>query len=102
MEKIVCKDPSQYDSQLSAVVAVSSSSSRPLFVLFTGAKKEETGKSWCPDCVAAEPVIEGALNKIEGGCILLECPVEREQYRSPDYLYRTNNVKLKCVPTLHK
>lgn len=76
---------------------------RPLFVLFTGSKNDSTGKSWCPDCTAAEPVIDSVLNSLESGYMLLVCSVDREPYRTADYAYRTNPaIKLTCVPTLMK
>uniref|UniRef100_A0A915DER7 Thioredoxin domain-containing protein 17 n=1 Tax=Ditylenchus dipsaci TaxID=166011 RepID=A0A915DER7_9BILA len=33
----------------------------PQFVFFIGSKLPETGESWCPDCVKAEPVMNEAL-----------------------------------------
>lgn len=71
-------------------------------MLFTGSKSIDTGRSWCPDCVNAEPVIEAELAEL-ASYVFLECPVEREQYRSPEYLYRTDErIKLRCVPTLQR
>jgi hypothetical protein len=34
-----------------------STGNKKLFVLITGEIVPETGKSWCPDCVVADPVI---------------------------------------------
>ena len=36
-----------------------------LFIYFVGSKLPETGKSWCPDCVEAEPVLQQALQQLE-------------------------------------
>jgi thiol-disulfide isomerase/thioredoxin len=101
MEKITVTEVENYDSSLLQAIHLSSSASKPLFVLFTGSKNTN-GRSWCPDCVTAEPIIMSELLKITQGCILLECMVDREEYRAPGYLYKTNSAKLKCVPTLHK
>ena len=103
MEKIICSSPSSFDSKLKECESLATSSSRDLYVLFTGAKVDSTGRSWCPDCVAADPVISKVLASIPQGCVLLECPVVREEYRSPSFPYRTSkNINLKCVPTLIK
>lgn len=73
-------------------------------VLFKlGNKLESTGKSWCPDCTAAEPLIETALEDLPSGYTFLEVPVVREEYKKPDFVLRTHaQVKLRCVPTLFK
>lgn len=56
----------------------------------------------CPDCDKAKPVIEEALSKVSQPIVLLECPVEREEYKNnKDYVYRTHSlVKLESLPTL--
>jgi len=96
-------DPSTFDASLADAISAAASSRKPLYVLFTGAVVAETGRSWCPDCVNADPIINKVLSSLESGCILLECPVERSEYRSQEYLYRTlPSVQLKCVPTLIK
>ena len=35
---------------------VEANSSKTIYALFSGGKDATTGKSWCPDCVTAEPV----------------------------------------------
>ena len=35
---------------------VEANSSKTIYALFSGGKDAATGKSWCPDCVTAEPV----------------------------------------------
>ncbi len=59
------------------------------FLYATGAKNEATGKSWCPDCVAAEPIISDKFGSLN--VTLIECPVVREEYRQPTYLYRVHD-----------
>lgn len=101
VEKIMCGSPEEFHSKLSTSEEIAEG--KPLFVLFTGAKNHSTGMSWCPDCTRADPVIHAALEQVEGGCVLLECIVDREPYRKPDYLYRTDpKIRLTCVPTLMK
>ena len=34
-------------------------------LLFTGTKNASTGKSWCPDCVVADPVIESVVKQTQ-------------------------------------
>lgn len=48
--------------------------SNHVILLFTGSK-DESGKSWCPDCVTADPAIEEVIND--------------EEYDSDDYLFIT-------------
>ena len=36
---------------------------KKVILLFTGTKKSD-GKSWCPDCVVADPVIESVVKEI--------------------------------------
>ena len=100
--RLRCEDPSEFDVQLERAAQTARDSAKPLFILFTGAVVPETGRSWCPDCVKADPVINKVLHELEGGGVLLECPVVRAEYREPEYAYRTNQFKLACVPTLIK
>ncbi|EYC39075.1 hypothetical protein Y032_0677g1437 [Ancylostoma ceylanicum] len=74
-----------------------------VFVLFTGSKVD--GKSWCPDCVAAEPVIDSILHGNEGKSLdatFVTCYVgAREYWKDPACPFRTDkDFKLTCVPTL--
>lgn len=102
--KIVCETTAEFEGKLAEAQEEASKQSRPLIILFTGAVNPETGKSWCPDCVAADPVIHKCLGELEGGSVLLEIPVLREEYRgNADYPYRKHPLfGLKCVPTLIK
>ena len=98
MEKIVVNDPNLFNTELESAVNKASSSKRPLFLYFTGAKSS-SGLSWCPDCTRAEPVIQEVFGSLD--CVFLEFNVIRENYRSEEYLYRTDQrIQLKCVPTL--
>jgi hypothetical protein len=35
-----------------------------IFVFFFGAELEETGESWCPDCIIADPKVRQWISKI--------------------------------------
>ncbi len=65
----------------------------------TGAKNKETGQSWCPDCVAAEPIINSKFESLN--VTLIECPVVREEYRQPTYLYRVHEKVFLYISSLH-
>jgi hypothetical protein len=75
-----------------------------VFLLFFGSETPETGESWCPDCVMADPVIRGTLATITRHEVLLvECPVGlRADYKgNPTHPYRTDpRVALQRIPTL--
>jgi hypothetical protein len=101
--RLICQIPSTFEKLLVEAEANSKQSNIPLFLLFTGAKNPSTGVSWCPDCVKADPVIESELSLLDGGYTILVCEVDREEYRSKDYIFRKDSrINLKCVPTLIK
>ncbi|KAK7070649.1 hypothetical protein SK128_022704 [Halocaridina rubra] len=76
-------------------------SGKPIFVLFSGSK-DANGKSWCPDCVVAEPVVKGALDKAPDDAIFLYVGVgPRDFWKDRNNVFRTDaRTKLKSVPTL--
>ena len=75
-----------------------------VFLLFFGSETPETGESWCPDCVMADPVIRGTLATITRRSVhLVECPVGlRADYKgNAAHPYRTDpRVALQRIPTL--
>jgi hypothetical protein len=75
-----------------------------VFGLFTGSIVPETGKSWCPDCTAADPKVQRVLAQFKKPTVLLECPVLRSEYKgNAHYAYRQHPlVQLKAVPQLVK
>lgn len=79
------------------------SSGKPIFVLFSGSK-DAGGKSWCPDCVTAEPVVKGALDKAPDDAVFIYVGVgARNFWKDPKCVFRTDSrTKLKSVPTLMK
>ena len=69
-----------------------------VLVLFR-ASNNESGQSWCPDCVAADPYISTAIENHRDTVFLLCSVGPEESY--PDHPYRTMpNAKIICVPTL--
>ncbi|KAK8793688.1 hypothetical protein WA171_002821 [Blastocystis sp. BT1] len=72
-----------------------------LSVIFTGDIDPATGKSWCPDCIAADPVIDLFLEDQKNNTVLV-CLVKREGYKgNPDHPYRLHPlIKLQSIPTL--
>lgn len=82
--------------------AITTASGR-VFILFTGSKVD--GKSWCPDCVKAEPIVESVVHSAEGKALdatFITCYVgAREYWKDPACPFRTHPAfKLTCVPTL--
>ena len=63
------------------------------------------GKSWCPDCVTAQPVVESTLEKeVKVPTNYLYVGVgDRSFWKDQSCIFRTNPLtKLKSVPTLFK
>ncbi|CAL1301763.1 unnamed protein product [Larinioides sclopetarius] len=79
------------------------SNTNSLFVLFCGSK-DDKGKSWCPDCVAAEPIIEEGLKIAPEDSVFIYCSVgDRTYWKDPNNEFRKDpNFKLTSVPTLVK
>ncbi|CAD6199778.1 unnamed protein product [Caenorhabditis auriculariae] len=75
-----------------------------IIALFTGSKSLSTGKSWCPDCVEAEPVVEKFVKnlKTDEDLVFITCFVgNRDTWKSSDSPFRTDpNLKLTSIPTL--
>eukprot|EP01120_Amphizonella_sp_Union-15-10_P010877 TRINITY_DN4510_c0_g1_i1.p1 TRINITY_DN4510_c0_g1~~TRINITY_DN4510_c0_g1_i1.p1 ORF type:complete len:326 (+),score=63.15 TRINITY_DN4510_c0_g1_i1:78-1055(+) len=96
IKKVLVESPDDFDNKLE----IFKGKSERLFLWFTGTPDSD-GKSWCPDCVAAEPCVFSRLDKLESG-ILLECRVDRDKYKgNPDFAYRTDpRIKLAAIPTL--
>lgn len=73
----------------------------PIYVLYTGTKLPN-GKSWCPDCVEAEPFIEEGFKVASNTAHLVVAEVgDRPFWKDLNCPFRTNTVtKLKVLPTL--
>ncbi|KAI8870382.1 hypothetical protein GQ42DRAFT_162755 [Ramicandelaber brevisporus] len=107
MESLRLDDPSNFDSKVAELLAASSTGK--IFVLFFGREVPETGESWCPDCVLADPVIRLGIDQYakKNGvkATLVEVPVDRrpkdDQPVPETNVYRTRqDIKLGAVPTL--
>lgn len=66
---IICYGLSQLRLQLK------NATDKKIFVLFTGDKDVTTGKSWCSDCVKADPVIERCLDSLPENSEFITCYV---------------------------
>nr|XP_008008233.2 thioredoxin domain-containing protein 17 [Chlorocebus sabaeus] len=81
--------------------AVEEHNGKTIFAYFTGSK-DAGGKSWCPDCVQAEPVVREGLKHISEGCVFIYCQVgEKPYWKDPNNDFR-KNLKVTAVPTLLK
>ncbi|CAL4253032.1 unnamed protein product [Meganyctiphanes norvegica] len=76
-------------------------SGAPIFVLLSGSK-DASGKSWCPDCVVAEPVVEAGLSKAPEDTVFIYVGVGgRDFWKDSKCVFRTDSrTRLKSVPTL--
>lgn len=79
--KTVIASPAEFDETVGALTG-------DVFLLFYGERKED-GDSWCPDCTAAYPIVEGALKARSTPSTLVEVVVKRDEYKGkPDYAYK--------------
>lgn len=72
-------------------------------LLFFGSEDPETGQSWCPDCVTADPVLRAACTRLRPDLTLHECPIgPRSGWKNvPDHPYRLHPaLRLARIPTL--
>ncbi|XP_060612814.2 thioredoxin domain-containing protein 17 [Anolis sagrei] len=73
-----------------------------VFVYFSGDKDPDTGTSWCPDCVRAEPIVRAQLTHLPDGAAFIYCQVgPRDYWKNPDNEFK-KKLKLTGVPTLLK
>uniref|UniRef100_A0A146MD47 Thioredoxin domain-containing protein 17 n=2 Tax=Lygus hesperus TaxID=30085 RepID=A0A146MD47_LYGHE len=73
-----------------------------VFLLFMASRRED-GVRWCPDCVKAEPVIDGFLEKcsLTKNAHLIVVDLEKTYLRDPTNPYYTSEkFCLRKVPTL--
>lgn len=75
----------------------------PIYVLYTGTKLAN-GKSWCPDCVQAEPFIEQGFKDAPKNINFVEVQVgDRRFWKDLKCPFRTDfNIKIRVLPTLVK
>ncbi|KRT83235.1 hypothetical protein AMK59_3172, partial [Oryctes borbonicus] len=72
-----------------------------IYVFFSGSKSAD-GKSWCPDCVRAQPIIYKALEKADPSTVFVYVEVgDRPFWKDPKCPFRTDKrTKLLVLPTL--
>ena len=68
VQEIVANGYEELKSQLESL----KSNSKQIYVLYTG-DKTENGKSWCPDCNDAEPVIKCNLSLLDDNSVFITC-----------------------------
>ncbi|XP_064324364.1 thioredoxin domain-containing protein 17 isoform X2 [Phalacrocorax carbo] len=64
---------------------------RPIFALFCGDKDAE-GRSWCPDCVTAEPVVRKELHNMPEESVFIYCLVGDRAYFEVNTIPNGNNL----------
>ncbi|KAF3692621.1 Thioredoxin domain-containing protein 17 [Channa argus] len=79
--------------------SVSERKGKDIFVYFSG-DKDAKGKSWCPDCVKAEPIVRGEMAHLPEGSVFIYCQVgERAYWKDPSNEFK-KSLRLSAVPTL--
>ncbi|KAF8923777.1 Thioredoxin domain-containing protein 17 [Dissophora ornata] len=74
---------------------------KDVFVYFYASIDPATGKSWCPDCVTAGPIVEERFSKLDN-VVFVDAPVgDRPTWKDPNHFLRHDKViKITAVPTL--
>ncbi|OQR71514.1 thioredoxin domain-containing protein 17-like [Tropilaelaps mercedesae] len=74
------------------------------FVYFVADRDAETNRSWCPDCVASDPVVEEAIKAVKpkASSVLITCEVgDKPFWKNQANPFRTSeDLKVTSVPTL--
>ena len=99
MPFVRCSTPAD---AFAAAEALVKSGGEALF-LFFGAENPQTGESWCPDCVTADPVLRRTISATRKDLTVYECPVgERADWKNkPEHPYRTHPLfAIARIPTL--
>lgn len=99
MPFVRCATPAE---ALAAADQVAATGAEALF-LFFGSENPQTGDSWCPDCVVADPVVRKAITTARRDLTVYECPVgERADWKNqPGHPFRTApRFHLARIPTL--
>lgn len=103
MIEIEVSNPSSFDEEFASIVR-KYGDSKYIYVYVYAEKSAETGQSWCPDCVKAEPYVRKALaEKNAAECVFVTLPVVKLDYKSnPEFFYRKHpKLQLKAVPSLY-
>ncbi|KAI7817441.1 hypothetical protein BC939DRAFT_329922 [Gamsiella multidivaricata] len=72
-----------------------------VYIYFYASIDPATGKSWCPDCVTAGPIVEERFSKLDN-VVFVDTPVgDRPTWKDPNHPLRHDKViKITAVPTL--
>ncbi|KAF9350100.1 Thioredoxin domain-containing protein 17 [Mortierella sp. AD094] len=81
--------------------AVEEHKGKEVFVYYYASIDPATGKSWCPDCVTAGPIVQERFSKLDN-VVFVDAPVgDRPTWKDPNHPYRHDKVvKISAVPTL--
>ncbi|KAF9901842.1 Thioredoxin domain-containing protein 17 [Lobosporangium transversale] len=81
--------------------AVEENKDKDIYIYYYASVDPDTGKSWCPDCVKAGPVVAGRFSKLDN-VVLIDAPVgDRPTWKDMSHPYRHDKViKISAVPTL--
>ena len=94
-----CATPAEASTVADTLVARQGSA---LF-LFFGAEDPQTGDSWCPDCVTADPILRRTIAATRKDLTVYECPVgQRSDWKNqPTHPYRLHPLfRVARIPTL--
>lgn len=93
--------------ELTDLISKSIETSSRIVILFMASIDPETGKSWCPDCRDADPVVLQAFDSwhtssTKGSkALFITCFVgQKVEWKTPDCEFKGPPYDLKCVPTL--
>ncbi|XP_037512448.2 thioredoxin domain-containing protein 17 [Rhipicephalus sanguineus] len=101
VKKIVTKSFEEFQAATKSLKSKDTKGNQDLVLCFFTGSEDASGKSWCPDCVAAKPVLEAALEKAPKETTLITCYIERAVWKDMKNPFRTDKaLELKCVPTL--
>ncbi|KAG4074582.1 hypothetical protein HA402_004453 [Bradysia odoriphaga] len=89
-----------YDDLIDCINRIKSDN-KPINIYFTGSK-DDTGKSWCPDCVEALPFVEKALTSSDPNTHFIYCDVgDRPFWKDMKNVFRLDKkTHLSVIPTL--
>lgn len=101
VKKIVTRSFEEFQDAIKSLKTKDAKDNQDLVLCFFAGSEDAKGNSWCPDCVAAKPILEAALKKAPEETTLIMCYIERAIWKDMRNPFRTDKeLELKCVPTL--
>merc|ERR1712086_1209126 len=92
------------EDELDEAIKIATENKKRIFVcLFASFKEDDPEVRWCPDCVAAEPVIDEALVTSAAECHLIKVDITRNSWKvepGPAHPYRSEPFQAGGIPTL--